>query len=126
MHLEKNMNEFQLQILDHYKNPRNWGEPSWEPTHTASVSNTSCGDELTLYLLIKGDKIEKVAFSGRGCSISIASASLLGEAILGKEINDSLKKADEEEILKNIGIELTTSRQKCALLAGKAVEKTVN
>ncbi len=72
-------------ILDHYQAPRNWGRlPA--PATLARGTNPLCGDEIDLSLLIADDRVADVAFEGRGCSISQASASMLTETIKGKTL----------------------------------------
>ena len=82
------MNEYQEQLLENYHNPKNFGKPKFNSTHSAKVANLSCGDELQVWLKVSGDGlIENISFNGEGCSISIATASLLYEALLGKNIS---------------------------------------
>ena len=70
-------------ILDHNKRPRNFGrlEP---PAHEARGHNPLCGDQLTVYALLDGDVVRELSFEGAGCAISVASASLMTEAVKGK------------------------------------------
>src|SRR5262245_5696332 len=74
---------YQETILDHYKRPRNFGELADANRH-ADGRNPLCGDVLSLWLRIDGDKIGEVRFKGQGCAISTASASLMTEAVKGK------------------------------------------
>ena len=75
---------YQEVILDHGKHPRNKRHPE-HVTHEAHGNNPLCGDKVTIYLAIgEGDRIEDVAFEGRGCAISTASASLMTEIVKGK------------------------------------------
>jgi nitrogen fixation protein NifU and related proteins len=71
---------YQQVILDHCKQPRNFGEMP-EPTCVAHGHNPLCGDQLTLFLRIDGDKLREIRFTGSGCCISKASASLLTESL---------------------------------------------
>ncbi len=70
-------------ILDHNKRPRNFGrlEP---PAHAARGHNPLCGDQLTVYALLDGEQLRDLRFEGAGCAISVASASLMSEAVKGK------------------------------------------
>ncbi len=102
-------------ILDHYKNPRNYGEME-NPDIEYEGGNPYCGDEIKMQFRIKDGVIEDVKFKGRGCAISQAAASILTEYVKGKKIED-LKKFTKEEHLENLGIELSPVRMKCALLA---------
>lgn len=74
-------------ILDHYRAPRNRGELASPPAIKSEGKNPVCGDELTLFLLMDGDKIEDVKIAGSGCSISMASASMMSVAIKGKSVD---------------------------------------
>ena len=108
-------------ILDHYKNPRNFGELP-EATHHYHDTNPLCGDEITMYLLVGDDsRIADVHFVGRGCAISQASASILTEEIKGKSL-DEVKGIDRDHVLTNLGIPISPARIKCALLSLKALK----
>ncbi len=76
---------YQDMILDHGKTPRNRGVLD-APTHTQVGHNPLCGDQLTLYVATHDDHVTDVKFEGKGCAISLASASLLTEAIKGKTL----------------------------------------
>ncbi len=79
---------FQEVILDHYRRPRNKG--ALEPhTHRVGLTNPSCGDELELDLRLEGDVIADIRFSGRGCSISQASASMMTQLVKGKTLAEA-------------------------------------
>lgn len=119
------MNIHQEQILDNYKNPQNTGEPDWVATHSGKAQNLSCGDSINIKLLIEDGVIKDLRFMGEGCSIAIASASLLTEELKGQKVED-VKKMNIDEILEMVGIELTPSRQKCAMLALDAVRQAVS
>lgn len=74
-------------ILDHYRNPRHRGRlPA--PTVSREGFNPLCGDEVTIDLMVKGGRVVDVAYRGSGCSISQASASMMAEAVLGKELDE--------------------------------------
>jgi nitrogen fixation NifU-like protein len=104
-------------ILDHYKNPHNFGALEGA-THRYHDTNPLCGDEITMYLKIDaGDRVEDVAFEGKGCAISVASASILTDEVRGKTLAE-LKAIDRDHVLENLGITLTPARLKCALLRG--------
>ncbi|MBM4421269.1 MAG: SUF system NifU family Fe-S cluster assembly protein [Chloroflexi bacterium] len=107
-------------ILDHYKNPRNFGELAGA-THTYSDNNPLCGDELTFALKVVGDTIEDVRFTGKGCAISQASASMLSEQVKGMTLDDA-KKLDRDDILENLGIAISPARIKCAMLSLKTLK----
>ena len=107
---------YQENILDHYKNPRNFGKIENASVHHHEY-NPLCGDEIDIYLIIdQNKKIIDIKFSGKGCAISQASASMLSEEIKGKKI-DELKKLTKEDILNMLGIPISPVRLKCALLS---------
>lgn len=107
-------------ILDHYKNPRNWGilDPA-DISH--EEKNPLCGDRLRLTLRLKDGKIAEVGWSGEGCAISQASASMLGEILIGKTLEEA-RAITKEDILELIGIPLGPVRLKCALLSLKVLK----
>ncbi|MFN3234169.1 MAG: Fe-S cluster assembly sulfur transfer protein SufU [Gammaproteobacteria bacterium] len=76
---------YQEVIIEHGRNPRNFG-PLENATHKLQGDNPLCGDKLTLYLCINGQTIDDIGFEGSGCAISMASASLMTEALKGKSI----------------------------------------
>jgi nitrogen fixation NifU-like protein len=107
-------------ILDHFKNPRNHGELE-KPDISYSDSNPICGDEIRIDMKLEDGRVSDIRFSGRGCAISTASASILTETIKGLSL-DEVKKLGRKEMLEMLGIPLTPVRVKCALLALKAVK----
>ncbi|KYH26884.1 iron-sulfur cluster assembly scaffold protein IscU 2 [Halalkalicoccus paucihalophilus] len=113
---------YREQILDHYKNPRNYGELE-DPTFSHVGENPMCGDEITVDVLLEddGETIEYVAFSGDGCAISQASASLLTQELPGMSL-DELDEMDRDDITEMLGIEISPMRIKCAVLAEKVAQ----
>ncbi len=111
---------YQENILDHYKNPRNKGELK-NANIRQKESNPLCGDVLEYQLLVKKGVIEEIRFIGSGCAISLAAASMLTEKVKGKKIEE-IKNLSKEEIYGMLGIPLTPSRVKCALLCLKAIK----
>ncbi len=108
-------------ILDYYRNPRNYGKIT-DPDIAQRDSNPLCGDELEMHLNIKDDKVADVKFTGKGCAISQASASMLTELIMGKDF-EYVKKLTKEDILDNLGLhDLGPARIKCALLSLKVLK----
>jgi nitrogen fixation NifU-like protein len=102
-------------ILDHYKHPRNYGTIEEAHAH-AEGQNPLCGDEVSIDLTFDGDdKITDVKFSGRGCAISQAATSMLTEHVIGKTAEQAAA-LDKQELLDEIGIQLTPIRLKCAIL----------
>ena len=108
-------------ILDHYRHPRNAGKLE-HPTHSHEEHNPLCGDVIQMDLHVNEDNIiDEVAFSGKGCAISQASASMLTEMIQGKTL-DEAKEIGKEQILEAFGIEIGPVRLKCALLSLKVLK----
>jgi len=108
-------------ILDHYRNPRNKGKLE-NADVTVHDSNPLCGDEIDMHLKVNDGVISDVKFEGKGCAISQASASMLTEMVMGKDLN-VIKDLKKEDILENIGlINLGPARIKCALLSLKVMK----
>jgi nitrogen fixation NifU-like protein len=107
-------------ILDHYKNPRNFGR-----LEGADVSheeeNPLCGDVVGIDLKVEDGNIADVRFHGRGCAISQASASLLTERLKGMSLEDA-KQIGKDDVLEELGIEISPARIKCALLSLKVLK----
>ena len=103
-------------ILDHYKNPRGHGELD-DADAQAEGQNPLCGDEVSIFVAFgeDGDTIDEVKFSGRGCAISQAATSMLMEMVQGKTATE-IASLDKQDLLDEIGIELSPIRLKCALL----------
>lgn len=110
-------------ILDHYRNPRNRGVLE-SPDYTYEDSNPLCGDEIRMDLKVNDGVIKDIKFSGRGCAISQASASMLTEMIEGKPL-DEVRELTKEDMLETLGITLTPVRVKCALLGLKVLKGSV-
>ena len=115
------MSIYRENILEHWKNPRNFGKIK-NPSQKSYAVNPSCGDELTLELLLKDDQIKEIRFSGNGCAISLASASLLTDYLKGKRVV-VMKEVNQETILKLLGVPIGPSRLKCATLILGALKK---
>jgi nitrogen fixation NifU-like protein len=113
---------YRQQILDHYRNPRNYGKLE-DPTFSHVGENTSCGDEITVDVTL--DEAEEivadVAFRGEGCAISQAAASLLTEEVRGLTLEE-LYALDRDDVLELLGVEVTPMRIKCAVLAEKILQ----
>ena len=102
-------------ILEHYRHPHNFGvldapDLRWEG------ANPLCGDRITLMIDVRDGVVADVAFTGRGCAISQASASLLTDEMRGKPLEE-LEKLTPDDVLDLLGIEISPARLKCALLS---------
>ena len=132
---------YQELILDHYRRPRNKGEVA-NADETVLIKNPLCGDEISVQVRYEGDSIADVGFSGRGCSISQASASMMTQLVKGKSIDDidtlrarfremvmGDKSAADDGTLGSLralsGVARFPARVKCALLAWSALESAM-
>lgn len=112
---------YREKILDHYGNPRNEGA-----LEKADISyerdNPVCGDVVRLDIKLEARRVSDVKFSGQGCVISMASASMLTEEIKGKTIPELLE-MDEEDVLEMLGVELGPSRMHCGMLPLRVLQE---
>lgn len=111
---------YREQILDHYRNPRNNGtiedaDISYEDT------NPLCGDRVRIDLKVEDDQIVDVKFSGRGCAISQAAASMLTEMVEGGTLDD-IRELTAQDVLDELGVPISPARIKCALLGLKVLK----
>ncbi len=116
---------YRQQILDHYKNPRNYGE--LEDADIEHVGeNPMCGDTIKMFVKLADDgvTIEYVSFVGDGCAISQASASMLSKELQGRSL-ESVEAMDRDDIVEMLGVELSPMRIKCAVLAEKVVQDAI-
>ena len=102
-------------VLDHYKNPRNRGVLE-AADFSHEDAGSVCGDEVRIDVRVKGDRVAEVAFSGRGCAVSQASASVLTELLANLALDD-VKALSEDDLLAAIGVPIGPVRLECALLA---------
>jgi nitrogen fixation protein NifU and related proteins len=107
-------------ILDHYKNPRNFGRIE-APDVTHEEYNPLCGDMVGMDFRLRDGVIEDVMFHGRGCAISQASASLMTERLKGMTL-DEARQLSKEDVLEELGIDISPARLKCALLSLKVLK----
>lgn len=115
------MNElYREEMMDIYKNPSHKGKMK-NPSVKKKGTNPNCGDEVNLQLKIKNGVIEDAKFDGSACAVSIVSSEILTEAVTGMKIEEALK-ISKDEFLKKIGLNLTTSRVKCATLVLDALK----
>ena len=112
---------YREQILEHYKRPHHWGEMD-APDLEAEDHNPLCGDELKVMLRVgDGGTIEDVRFDGHGCAISQAAASMASEEVKGMRVEELLK-LDRSFVLDLLGIDISATRMKCALLSLKVLK----
>jgi nitrogen fixation NifU-like protein len=109
-------------ILEHYRNPHNRGYLDPHDLHFADA-NPTCGDEMSMTLRLDSghQRVEDVAFEGRGCAISQASASLLTDELRGQSL-DELRAMDPRDVLDSLGVPIGPARFKCALLSYKVLQ----
>ena len=108
-------------ILDHYKRPRNFGRPD-EFELEFEDTNPLCGDEQHIFIHLDEDnRVTGVGFEGKGCAISTAATSMLTEELAGKT-REELLRLDKDFVLDLLGIDISATRMKCALLGLKVVK----
>lgn len=111
---------YREQILDHNKNPRNKGTLE-NPQFTYEDVNPLCGDEIRMDVQTDGERVTDVRFSGRGCAISQAAASILTEMVDGQTLDD-VKAISREDLLDELGVPISPARMKCAMLGLKVLK----
>lgn len=115
------MDFYQENIIDHGQHPHNWGLLPEYQLH-AEDENPLCGDQLELTLKVDENNIvQRVGWNGQGCLISQATASILGDELIGKSL-DEIKHITSDDVLELLGIPITMSRRKCALLSLKVAK----
>lgn len=114
---------YREQLMEYYKDPQHRGTLA-NPDVSVYEKNPFCGDEITLQLSVTDGVVEDAKFSGSACAVSIASSEIVTEEIIGKNIEDA-EKITKEDILEMLGVELTTSRVKCATLVLEALQKAI-
>jgi nitrogen fixation protein NifU and related proteins len=127
---------YQEMVVEHKRAPRHFGTlPA--PTHEARGRNPQCGDDVRVQLRLEGDRVADIAFEGQGCAICIASASMMTDAVLGREVDTALAlqrrfravltgKAEPDDtdlgkLVSLAGVRRYPSRIKCALLGWHAL-----
>jgi nitrogen fixation NifU-like protein len=110
-------------ILEHYRAPHNFGTLD-DADAAFEGYNPLCGDRITMMLGIEDDTVREVAFTGRGCAISQASASLLTDRIKGKPLAE-VADISNADVIDELGIEISPARLKCALLSLDTLQKAL-
>lgn len=134
-------NLYRQVIMDHYRQKRNFKELKGENVRKVNYKNPTCGDVMTLFLDLEKDRVKKAAFLGEGCSISMASASMMTELIEDKSLKEiaTLRKAFEDlirhgEVSDKIdlgdslllqGVHKLKARHNCALMTWQALDKVL-
>ena len=117
-------NIYMQNILDHFHNPENYGELKNANRHTLE-HNPVCGDKIELFMVVDADKIVNLKFKGEGCAISQAAMSILSDEIIGLSVEDA-RKYSKDTLIELLGIDLSPTRLKCALLSLQAVHRALN
>jgi len=110
-------------ILEHFREPRNYGHLE-HPDIAAGDTNPLCGDRIELELQVQDDCVSAVRFSGRGCAISQAAASMLTERIEGTTLGE-LRALRPDDIFEMLGVEIGPARQRCALLSLRVLHQGI-
>jgi nitrogen fixation NifU-like protein len=117
-------NIYMQNILDHFHDPENYGELEGADKHVVEY-NPLCGDKIEVYLNIENEIIKAAQFTGEGCAISQATMSMLSSEIIGKNVTE-VRLLGKDFIVDMLGIELSPTRLKCALLSLQAVHNALN
>lgn len=118
------MKLYKERVMDHYHNPRNRGRLE-KPHFSTGEFNPSCGDSVGFDALIEDGVVKKIMFTGNGCAVSQAAASMLTEYCVGKLLEELLT-LDKTFMLKLVGMPLGPMRIRCALLSLQALQKGIN
>lgn len=114
---------YREEIIDHYQNPRNFGKMR-DADVSFSDYNPVCGDEVEMQAKMENGTVKEAMFTGKGCAISQAAASMLTENVGGKS-NKEIATMKQDEMLKIIRINPSPVRIKCAMLALRALQKGI-
>lgn len=114
---------YRQNILEFYKYPHNKSEMTGADLVGEGV-NASCGDKITFYMGLDGDRVAEVSFDGDGCAVSMASVSMLTDKVKGKTL-DELRALAPGDIYNMLGVQISPGRVKCALLGYEAMNKAL-
>ncbi len=112
-------NMYLSHILEHSKHPAHFGTLEGA-THSCKKNNPLCGDTIEVFLKVENNIIKDISFQGQGCAISQASMSMLTDELIGKSVEEA-QKISKEDIIEMLGIELSPTRLKCAILGRDAI-----
>lgn len=115
------MSLYKQELIDHYRNPRHYGTVD-NPTFVSELANPSCGDSVIFTGIIAEEHIKKLGFTGSGCVISIAAASLLAEYSVGTSV-DAIMTLQADDMKRLVGLDLGPVRLRCALLPLQALQR---
>lgn len=110
-------------IDEHYQEPRNFGKIE-NPDEEIVETNPTCGDTVAMYVKLGDGKVKDIKYVAKGCLISVASASILSEEVMGKNMDDVLKMT-KKDVLDKLGLTLGPAREKCALISFDALIKMI-
>ena len=116
--MNPNDNIYRQELMDIYKNPVHKGALS-DPSAISHKKNPMCGDEMDLYL-----KIEDGGYTESACVVSVIASEILLEKVIGKKV-EAINKMTKDEFLTDLGLNLSTSRVKCAMLVFEAVKEAL-
>lgn len=115
---------YQEKILEHYKNPKN-NKLLILPTHSAREANHVCGDIIEIHLREENGTIVETGFKGKGCALSIASASIITEYIKGKT-KEQIQNLQKDDITELLNSQVPKSREECITLSLRAIKNAIN
>jgi len=121
--MNPNDNIYRQELMDIYKNPVHKGALS-DPSATSHKNNPMCGHEMDLYLKIEDGVIKDASYTESACVVSVIASEILLEKVIGKKV-EAINKMTKDEFLTDLGLNLSTSRVKCAMLVFEAVKEAL-
>ena len=118
------MTMYQDEIMDHYRNPRNFGCRNCSSNTSSVMHNPSCGDKIIVHARVDDQTVRDICFEGFGCALSTASASLLTEHVKGMNVQN-IHTITPEQVVEMLKISVSPARMKCALLPLEAIQEAV-
>lgn len=109
-------------LMDHYRHPRNFKRKLERVDATSDQDNPSCGDKINVTIMVSGDVVADIAFTGVGCALSTASASMTTETVKGKKLADVLS-LTKDSVIEIVQLEVNPVRLKCVLLPLEAIQQ---